>query len=79
MGGSKANSSSTQQTITNTVSDSYNKTVNDVRNLSDVGNVTIGIPGMAQESMPSMNNFLPIAVLGVGVVVAIALMKRRSA
>ena len=76
MGGSRSNSSSTQQTITNTVSDSYNQTLNRVMNLSDVGNVSLDFGSQNPGQMPSASVLLPIGLIGLAFSAIVILGKR---
>lgn len=64
MGGgsdSKTEQIQTQQTI----SDSYNTTVDQVLNLADVGNLKINVPDGSTGGLPSWAPFAGVAILGV--------------
>lgn len=76
MGGSRSNSS--QATSTTTISDSYNRTLNQVENLSDVGNVKLSLGGGLGEPLPSANLLLPLAGLAVVAVVGVAILMKKS-
>lgn len=82
MGGSRSASSSTVATSTTTtsVADSYNRTVNRVANLSDVGNVSVNLGGSlpGDEDLPSLSTFLPIAIVGMVAVIALMVLRRSA-
>lgn len=67
-------SQSYQLNETNTIVDSYNKTFNSTSNMSDVGNVTIGLPSVSGGGGGSEGILL--ALVGVAVVVVFMILRK---
>lgn len=64
MGASKASTTNTQQTI----SDSYNQTTSNVANLSDVGNISLSLGG-SDLAAGDLVKLLPLTIIAAAVLV----------
>jgi hypothetical protein len=76
-GPSSSKSNTNVTTTTTTVSDSYNKTINKVANLSDVGNLSINLAGGGDSGGADIMKTLPLAIAGVIGIVAVAVIARK--
>lgn len=73
MGGGRSQSSTSSSTVTTTIADSYNTTLSQVVNMSNLGNVSIGGAPIASGEGDWSKTIMVVGLVGVA---ALALLRR---